>query len=235
MDLINKREYTVCMRECDMFGRIRPSVVMGLFQDGSGAVLNNLGAGIQTMGDKGLIWVVARIACEILRAPRCEERIKVLVWLEPARLGMYPWQYRIEDERGDSLVRATAVWVISDAEKRTMLSSRVPRLVYDAAEPPEPPMQRPMPLKIPALTEHTTRHVAYSETDMNGHMTNTRYLDWVCDLLEPDYHRNHPVRFLRVDYRMESLPGEEVALDWRKEENTLWCCGNGKFNAMFQF
>jgi len=218
-----------------MFGRMRPSVIMGLFQDGSGAVLNNLGAGIRTTADKGLIWVVARMACDILRTPRCEERIIVLTWLESARLGMYPWQYRMEDAQGNTLVRATASWVISDAEKRTMLSSQFPWLTYDAPEPPEPPMKHPVLLKAPEFTEHSQRCVTYSETDMNGHLTNTRYLDWVCDLLEPDYHRVHPIRFLWVDYRAESLPGEEVPFDWVKEKDILWCRANGKFNAMFRF
>lgn len=235
MDLIVKRDYMVSMRECDMFGRMRPSLMFGLFQDISGLILDNLHAGVWETAQKGMMWVVARLGCEILRAPRCEENIRYVVWLGPARLGMYPWQYRLEDLQGNALVRGTAVWVMLDAETHTMLSGRVPRLQYEAPEPPAPPLERLSPLKLPPLTEHTERRVLFSETDLNGHLTNTRYMDWVCDLVEPSFHRDHPIRALRVDFRTESGLGQTVELSWKSEDDAFWCRGEGKFEALFKF
>ena len=59
------------------------------------------------------------------------------------------------------------------------------------------------------------RQVGYTELDRNGHMNNTRYMNWVDDLLPAAFHREHPVRQFSICYMSEVREGEELLLDWR--------------------
>jgi acyl-ACP thioesterase len=45
-------------------------------------------------------------------------------------------------------------------------------------------------------------------------MNNTRYLDWIMDLLPSDFHRNRPVKDFTLCYMNEALEGQDLTLTW---------------------
>ena len=45
-------------------------------------------------------------------------------------------------------------------------------------------------------------------------MNNTRYLDWVDDLLDSDFHREHPAREFTVCYLNEAREGDTIGLNF---------------------
>ena len=49
-------------------------------------------------------------------------------------------------------------------------------------------------------------------------MNNTRYLDWICDLLRAEFHREHPVKAVTVCYMSEALEGQQLQLSWSEGE-----------------
>ena len=72
-----------------------------------------------------------------------------------------------------------------------------------------------------AFLNHSTRQVSYTELDVNGHMNNTRYLDWAQDLLPSQFHREHlPLEFT-VCYLSEVREQEEIQLHWELKEGVL--------------
>ena len=70
-----------------------------------------------------------------------------------------------------------------------------------------------------AEASHTIlRTVNFSDLDVNGHMNNTRYLDWLCDLIPADFHREHPVKAVTICYMSEALEGQQLQLSWTDGE-----------------
>jgi len=59
------------------------------------------------------------------------------------------------------------------------------------------------------------RRVSFTDLDRNGHMNNTRYLDWVDDLLPADFHRGHTAQEFIICYHTEALEGQQLTLDWK--------------------
>jgi len=45
-------------------------------------------------------------------------------------------------------------------------------------------------------------------------MNNTRYLDWVADLLPSAFWKAHPLKELTVCYLSEALEGQLLSLNW---------------------
>ena len=58
------------------------------------------------------------------------------------------------------------------------------------------------------------RTVRFSQLDRNGHMNNTRYLDWLADLLPSDFHASHKVQEFTLCYLNEAKEGEEISLHY---------------------
>lgn len=66
------------------------------------------------------------------------------------------------------------------------------------------------------------RDVCFTDLDRNGHMNNTRYMDWIDDLLPSDFHREHPVKEFAVRYHSEAREGQRLDLHWDfVEDNCL--------------
>ena len=52
-------------------------------------------------------------------------------------------------------------------------------------------------------------------------MNNTRYLDWVADLLPSAFHREHTPRELLICYASEALEAQVLNLDWELTEDGI--------------
>ena len=233
--MIHRQKINMTVRSCDINGRLRPSSLLWMFQDASEVITELNGVGPRTMKERGINWVVARLGCEVERMPLCEETVEMLVWADKSKMGIYPWQYQVIDESGRPIVRGSALWVLSDARERSMMSPHVPRLDFGTEAPPAEPYGRIRPVKMPELERRSLRRVGYAQSDLNGHMNNAYYLDWVCDLPPIEFHREHEMKKLVMDYRAETLPGEEVELFWTLTDEALFCRGAGKFEAALYF
>ena len=52
----------------------------------------------------------------------------------------------------------------------------------------------------------------YSDLDVNGHVNNTRYADWLCDALGTETLEKHPLERFVIHYDSEIRPGQPVEL-----------------------
>lgn len=233
--LIYEKQYTILMRDCDMFRRLKPSAILAMFQDCSEALTEGWGVGLDAMLEIGVIWVAARAECSVTRLPLHGETVLIRGWAARNRLGLFPFRYEIRDEADCELIRGCSMWVLSDLTTHSMFSGNIPRIQLPTPEPKDAPLPRLALIRPPASPQRTERAVRFSEVDINGHLTNTRYFDWICDLVSPDFHRDHPITGLAVDYRAETFPEETIPLDWELTENDLRCESPGRFRASLTF
>ena len=56
------------------------------------------------------------------------------------------------------------------------------------------------------------RTVSFTDLDRNGHMNNTRYMDWVADLFPSAFHQERQLREIQLCYFAESLEGDTLSL-----------------------
>lgn len=61
----------------------------------------------------------------------------------------------------------------------------------------------------------------YSELDCNGHLSNTKYLNWMEDLLPTQWHRDHALSKVHICYLNEARADQEIALSWVLEDEAL--------------
>lgn len=197
----------------DMWSRLRGSVMARMLQDAAIVHAEELGVGHKVGLSKNALWVITRLAAEVERLPVWGEEVCLRTWPGETRHGLFPRYYEMTTTGGEPLLKASSIWLLMHATQRHRLDPKAIGMDMTGSnregQLPVPARRVPFPEE---LTQITQRVVQYSETDINGHMNNTRYLDWADDLLPVDFHRHHTLKKLWVEYRSEILCGQTVTL-----------------------
>ena len=197
----------------DCFGRVKPSVLLYFAQEVSGRHAALLGTDWETLAEKKLFWAIIRHHIQVERLPEAGEVITMETWPMPTTRVAYPRATVAYDAQGNVLFRTAAVWVLMNTETRAMvLPGRSGVEVAGTLRGTE--LATPGSISPAKLKNQGRRTVGYTELDRNGHMNNTRYLDWVDDLLPSRFHKDHPVREFTVCYLSEAREGQQLDLSW---------------------
>lgn len=211
MDIPYTTQYAVTPLHADCFGRCKPSSLLRFAQDAAEEHCLLLGADWDTMAKKNYFWAVIRQRMEISRLPKTGETVTVKTWPMPTTRVAYPRATEGFDEAGNSLFKIISIWVIMDMENRAMVlpgksGVEVVGTTFGAE------LKAPGGLPQCNAEQEVVRTVSYSDLDVNGHMNNTRYLDWICDLLPAAFHKDHPLKGITICYMSEALEGQQLHL-----------------------
>lgn len=211
MDLIFRQTHTVDSFATDCFGRLKTSMLLYYLQKAAGGHSALLGVNDDVLIDKNLFWAVTRHYLVINRLPRLGEKVTVETWPMPTSRVAYPRAVAFYDENGQELARAVSLWVLMDIENRTMvLPGKSGVDVNGILRGNEVELFKfPLPKELP---NERTVTVTYSLLDKNGHMNNTRYLDWVNDLLPASFHKAHTPAEILLCYHSEALEDQQICL-----------------------
>ena len=212
MDGIWEKEYCLRTSDFDRYSRLRAFTVLDLFQDAAGEHAERLGIGREALRKKGLLWVVARVKFVFAGEVGVYERVRVRTWPLPAGRASAERCYRLFRQDGSELAAGCSEWVLMDAESRRLvptqrLEMRQEALCTQRVFPEERLRRVP---DFPADGEGRLCRPGFSALDLNGHVNNARYADFVADAvrLRPE----ERLRSCQIDYRREVLEEEALCL-----------------------
>ena len=218
MEAVYTQTFQLTDLHLDRFRRLKRSVLFYLIQEISATHAARLGAGWEDLARKNLFWAIIRHHVEIFRLPEGEQTVTLRTWPMPTTRVAYPRATEGYDEAGNLLFRSQAIWVLMDRVSRAMVlpgksGVDVPGTLQgsEAAAPGS--------IRERQLPNSRSCPVGYSLLDRNGHMNNARYLDWVDDLLDSDFHRDHPLSQVQICYLAEAREGQDIRLSWLLEED----------------
>ena len=213
MEKIYRRQFTPMSNECDCFGRLKPSALLGILQEAAGAQCVELKLAHEDLVDRGFFWAITRQHIQITRLPMAYETITVETWPGKTSRVAYPRSTIAYDDKGNELFRAISLWVLMDMQSRALVLPGKSGITLDGlvrgGELPVPTSIGPAELKAVGM-----RQVRFSELDRNGHMNNSFYMDWVQDLLPSAFHRNHPLADFTVCYMSEAREGDRIEVHY---------------------
>lgn len=214
MEPIFRQEFTVTPAQSDCFGRAKPAGLLYFAQEAAGGHCRLLGVDWDTLAQRSLFWAVLRYRVEVTRLPMVGETVTLETWPMPTTRTAFPRSTVAYDREGKELFRAIGLWVLMDSRRRTMV---LPGKSGVALEGTCRGLEPAVPGSLaPFAGENTCfRRVVYSELDRNAHMNNTRYLDWMDDLLPAAFHKEKPVKAFTVCYLDEATEGQELQLHWQ--------------------
>lgn len=204
----------------DCFGRVKPSVLLYFAQEVSGKHAALLGADWETLNEKNLFWAIIRQHIQVTRLPVAGETITLETWPLPTTRVAYPRATVGYDENGNVLFQSMAVWVLMNTQTRSMILPGKSGVTVDGILCGNE-LALPGSLTPAKVDRIAYRTVGYAQLDRNLHMNNTRYLDWVDDLLPSGFHKDHPVQAFTVCYLSEALEGQTLSLHWELNEDNV--------------
>lgn len=197
----------------DRYGRLKASHILDYLQEVAGDHSAMLGTDRKALTERNLFWAVIRHRVQITRLPGAGENIRVETWPMPTTRTAYPRSTVCYDEQGNECFRSISLWVLMDRDTRAMvLPGRSGVQVQGLLRGSELAAPGSM---IPREMERTqSRTVRFTDLDINGHMNNCRYLDWITDLLPGTFHETHTLREFTICYLSEIREGEQLDLHW---------------------
>jgi len=218
MEPIYSQEFHITDNCVDRFGRLRLSSLLYYAQEVAGNHFDRIAMTYEQLAQRGMFWAIIRQRVHITRLPRSGETIRVETWPMPNTRSAFPRSVAAYDAEGRELFQVLSLWVLMDAKNRKMI---LPGKSGIALPGTVRGNELPAPASLPAreLKHHRSRPVCFTDLDRNGHMNNTRYLDWIADLLPSAFHETHtPVEFT-VCYLSEAREGQELTLSWETAED----------------
>lgn len=170
-----------------------------------------IGAGKKETIDKGYSWVITRIEVDLKETPKYGQVVDFETYPGDDMKIIFPRYYRMLDEKKNQIVSASSIWALINKETRQAVSS--PFETPLPAEHYENELPMPRRVKIGEdmqLVE--SRRVRYSEIDLNGHLNNTKYMDYILDIHDSDFYRKNRISHLLVNYAHEIKDGQVVNL-----------------------
>lgn len=210
-------EYAFKVRsyECEPDGMASLAAVCDYLQEAASLNAAELGFSKSDFDASGrnISWVLTRMRVEMSRYPRWAEEARVVTRPKAARRIAAYRDFEIFGADGARIGRAASEWMVIDLSTRR--AAPVPPGLFDAFEKTVPPVfgeLAPFEGKIrfpetPAADGQT--FVAQrSHIDLNGHVNNVRYVEWMLESA-PDAAARRP-RDVEFAFRSETLAGETV-------------------------
>lgn len=213
MEAFYSQTYEVTDFAVNRYGRMKTSMILFLAQEVAGRHCNLLSVDYDTLAEKQMFWAVTRHRVQITRLPVRGETIRIETWPMPTTRVAYPRSVVAYDEQGNECFRSISLWVLMDLQKRSMiLPGKSGIEVAGTLRGME--LDTPGGLVAKALQNHRSRQVCFTDLDRNGHMNNTKYMDWIDDLLPSAFHEQHSPAEFTVCYLSESREGQILDMSW---------------------
>ncbi len=219
MTIMMEHDHRLRWMDFDRYGRMQPAAMLDLFQELAISHAEELGIGRASMLEKNVVWVVVRAKLEVVREPKFGSVVTVRTWPHSLSRFSFIRDFSMRDEEGNLLVKATQEWVLMDFETRRFASAK--DAYHGAHDFDEARAFEIKPRKISdvdtGMPDEPTYTVtpSFTDIDVNGHVNNTVYANYVVNALNPG--PDGAIKTFQIDYRHEALPG--VPLDLYLSEN----------------
>ncbi len=173
--------FTVRYYEVDAGGRLALEHLCNYMQQIAGQHAEKLGVGFGRLHEIGLTWVLARWQVSVDgQLPEAGQEVILETWPSSVERLQCRREFILRDAAGELLARGGSWWVVVNTT--TFRLERVPALVMDVYAGPSEFALEDLALRLPQVKagqNAMSAAVRWSDIDVNQHVNNANYLDWV--------------------------------------------------------
>ncbi len=211
MDTFGEYSFKVRSYECGRDGLATLPTICNYLQEAASVNAEELGFSKSDFNAAGndITWVLTKLRVKMERYPKWEEEVKVTTFPRGGRRIVAWRDFIVSGGDGSVIGLASTEWMTIDLATRRV--AQIPEDVFAAANTVRRPVLGDEPFtrfRFPEASADATamKFVAQnSHIDLNGHVNNVHYIEW---LLEPMSGRQ-PME-MEVVFRSETLAGDEV-------------------------
>lgn len=210
MGLTYQEEFTIPFDMVDIKQEIKLPDFISYCLSVSGRQSEELGrSDLYVFQEFGLIWVVTDYELTIQSLPKYNETIVITTEAVAYNKFFCHRMFYIYDEAGNLLLDILCYFVLLDFESRKV--APVPESLI-APYQSEQVKKLPRAPKYQELQDYEEKefHIRYFDIDMNGHVNNGKYLEWMYGTLDYDFLLCHFPKKIQLKYIKEVSPKGSV-------------------------
>lgn len=208
--------------DVDMHGIMRPTQLIAKLEEVGSHQMMQYPPSNDDLRKEGKGFILSRVVMSIHKDVREGDDAVGETWATDSRGLSFNRCYCLH-VGGEVAVKVYTVWALLDInEKKLIRVEEYPRQLGGVADPPFE-MSLPLRVRMPKADEFeevARRKVYYSDTDLNGHMNNTKYLNMFCDFV-PEIEKRS-LRGININYVAEAPLGDTLTV-LCKELDGVYC------------
>ncbi|MDL2220474.1 hypothetical protein LJC55_02275 [Eubacteriales bacterium OttesenSCG-928-N14] len=237
MQRIYTTEHTILATECDLTRMWKMPAIFIAMQEVADLHARQLGIARDNLRPLGMIWMIARTRVQMQRYPKHGDTIKISTYPGmPDRVG-FPRYFIFEDMQGNQLGVASSLWMIVDTQTLRLMSPAKANLTFPDTSDIAPSLEIPKRERLDLEgARESLRIPTYNDIDMNDHVNNTRYVEWVTDLFDAERYKHQMLASLQVNYIAQTKFGQQVKIHCKEQGNDFVVSGSDahRENALFE-
>ena len=216
---IREKELIIGSYFVDNRQRLTVPALLGLMQEIAWEHSTSYNAGWDFLQSINLFWALSKMHLKINRLPLWNEVVKLCTWGKQPENVIFHRDFEMYDEQGNLLLTATSVWTtLSTIDGRVQ---RIPAEVGQRIVVPENRhaiREAAQKIKKIAIVNPPCWHsVLHSDIDMNQHVNNARYVQWVLNHFPHEFQNQHNIKELMINYLSQAKMGDFYAIEQLEE------------------
>lgn len=203
--------FQVSSKDCTKHKTIKLPNLLDQMQEAAWSNAIALGFSTIDLMENNITWVMNRMRIEIHRLPGHREEIKVETW--PAAMDKYftKRDFRVWAADNELLVEATSNWLVMDIDTRGLIA--IPEYIKEAKFVVDRNNVAPISDKVKYDNDQTSQsrniQVSWFDIDINDHVNNIKYYQWILDSLEGSYLEKHRLKKIDITFKHEGKYGDK--------------------------
>lgn len=204
------KEVKIMFGQCGYNGKLHLEQVMQYCADLVTDLYTQNGQSRAFLNSHGYVQMVSRSSIHINRFPCENEKIIITVREEKPEGFQMMRYYNFSDEKGEKLIEGKSLWVIVEPVTREVISPD--KFEFCIKSDSQTPFER-KPGKIrfssDLLQYLGEQKILLSHLDPNGHLTNSRYINFALDFL-PEKYQEKTITDFKLNFCKEIKKGESM-------------------------
>lgn len=206
-------QYKINSYDADTNNRASLVHICNYLQESAWRHANHLGLGYRTTTEIEQVWVIVRLLITMKQYPLWDDTITIKTWPRGVEGFMALRDFQILNQQGIEIGAASSQWLILDVNTRKPQHSRVVQDILPLATCEPAMREKPEKIVIRGPLRFADSNIAqYGDLDMNGHVNNARYIEWILNIFPPEIHSTNFICSLLIEFLAESMYGDEIQL-----------------------
>lgn len=215
-----RKTYQITTNMLDCHDCLKMSTLLDVAQEVAGDHAEELGCGFETMIKQDLIWVIVRNYVEIIKKPINFKEIEVVTYPLKPRFVEFNRETEFYHD-GELFAVSRSTWMVINIKD---FSVKAPDF-FKGFDDDLGYFKRRI-RKLPVIDKSQLQKVKevdvlYSMLDHNGHMNNTKYVDFYLDIFRPEF----SVKTLQIEYIKQSFLDDKLSLYIKENEGKRYLSG----------
>ena len=202
-------------------GNIKISSLLKFLQKAAGDDVNKTALDYFTLASHNIAFVLTKMNVKILKDIKIYDELIITSHPRKIRGASFPRDFIVKVGT-ETVAIARSIWVLLDLEKRTILR---PSALEDIGS--LPPSDDDMfeisdvrrVVDANSLSRTNVLSVEYSHLDMNNHLNNTYYSDFIFNIIDKNIHESDAGLYLQINYKNEARLGDVLKIHYSTRDD----------------